>query len=349
MDSKNNFKKKFVTSIEKPNRIIITTHYSPDDDAIGSSLALYDWLTTKYPQKNINVVITGTAANRYTSFFNFNQIKFVADLSSELTGIDALIMLDGSQYSRFTRSPLSIVNGEFKKICLDHHSSPIDKFDLIYLDKKATSTSEIVMDVVYGKGKISPKVAEVLLLGIFGDTGTFNYLKPNQLNTFDNVKKLLKIANIEIQDFKAKYATISHSVFTIIQEYMRNTKFVDLPSGENYQYSFVTKEFLDKNDFSDGQASEACHVYMAEYLRLIEGYRWGFVATPKKTEISVSFRSLPGSVNVRSLVERLDIGGGHDRAAGSGFKPERWGKKLSLNFTLKYLINWIGENELELS
>lgn len=349
MVSKQLFKKRLISAIDNSNHIAITTHYAPDDDAIGSSLALFDWLTSKFPRKDIKIIITGTPPTRYNSFANFNKIHFVADISTEVGDLDVLIMLDGSQYARFTRSTLAIVNGSFQKICLDHHSSPIDKFDLIYLDKKATSTSEIIMDVIYPGSKITIPAAEALLLGIFGDTGTFNFLKPTQLKTFDNVKKLLKIANIEIQEFKSRYSTISHSVFTIIQEYMRNTKFVNIQHGQSFQYSFVTREFLDKNDYTDNQASEACHVYMAEYLRLIEGYRWGFVATPKKTEISVSFRSLPGSVNVRAIVERLDIGGGHDRAAGSGFKPERWGKKLTLNFALKYLIDWITKNELELS
>ncbi|MFZ2153371.1 MAG: DHH family phosphoesterase [Microgenomates group bacterium] len=349
MVSKINIKSSFQKLVRKSSNIVITSHYSPDDDAIGSSLATFNWLTTKFPHKNIRIIITGSYVSRYSEFYNYHQIKFVSDLSTELEDIDLLIMLDGSQYSRFTRTPNSIASSQFLKVCFDHHSSPIDKFDLIYLDKTATSTSEIILDTLYKNIKFGKPIAELFLMGIFGDTGTINYLKPNQLNTLDNLKKLLKITQTEIQEFKSTYSSITFPAFTIIQEFMRNTQFMDLHSGHNYQYTFVTPEFINQNDFSDGQISEAAHIYMSQYLRIIENYQWGFIATPKRDEISVSFRSLPKSVNVRALVEKIDIGGGHDRAAGSSFKADKWGKKLNLQFAIKYLVEWIATHDLELS
>jgi phosphoesterase RecJ-like protein len=349
MISKTKIKNSFLLLVNQSKHIVITSHYSPDDDAIASTLAVYNWVISQNDQTKVEMIITGGYINRYSEFLHYRNIKFVSDLSSHLEGVDLLVMVDGSQYSRFSRNPEIISSHNCKKVCFDHHSSPIDKFDLIYLDKQATSASEIIMDVLYTSKTISKVVAEVLLLGILGDTGTFNYLKPNQLNTLDNVKTLLEISKVEIQEFKARYSKISQSTFILIQEYIKNTKFIDLPNNMGYQYSFITDKFIKENKLSDGETSEAGHVYMTHYLRTIEGYSWGFIATPKKDEISVSFRSLPGSVNVRSVVESIGVGGGHDRAAGSGFKPEKWGNKLNLNFTINYLIEWISSHKLELS
>lgn len=347
--SKVKAKQQLISLVESVKKIVITCHFSPDDDAIGSLLSTYDWLINRYPQKSISMIISNSYIERFSSFLNYQKIKFVPDISTEIEKTDLLIMLDGSQYNRFSRQPETIAHHPCKKVCFDHHSSPIDKFDLVYLDKKATSASEVIMDVLYKNEAINPSVAQAILLGILGDTGTFNFLKPNQLNTFNNVKKLMKISRVEIQEFKSRYSQISQTAFKVIQEYIHNTKFIELKDKPSYQYSFITPEFIKKNQLTDSETSEAGHIYMANYLRTISGHGWGFIATPKRDEISVSFRSLPRSVNVRRLVEVLEIGGGHDRAAGSSFKPDRWGKKLSLNFAIKYLIDWIANHQLELS
>lgn len=346
--SKQKVKSEFLSLVENSKKITITSHFSPDDDAYASALAVYAFIKAKYPDKSVSIKIMGSGNNRFNVFQNYDKIDFINELAGELENTKLLIMVDGSQYGRFSRVPANIASHPSKKICLDHHSSPADKFDLVYIDKNATSASEIVMDILFKNETITPAIAKILLMGIFGDTGTFNYLKPNQFKTFDNVKKLVKIANIEIQEFKASYSKIKKSVFAIIREYIDNTKFVDLPNKMNYQYSFVTEDFLKKNGYSDADTSEACHIYMANYLRLIENYSWGFMVSPKRHEISVSMRSLPKSVNVRLVSEKLG-GGGHDRAAGTGFKPETWGEDLDLQFVIRYLIDWIANNPLELS
>ena len=347
--TKKEVKTEFLKLVEESRRITITTHFSPDDDAIASSLAVYAFVKAKFPEKSVSMKIMGSANNRFNVFENYDKIDFVNELADELENSKLLIMVDGSQYSRFSRVPANIASHSSKKICFDHHSSPVDEFDLLYSDKNATSASEIIMDVLYQDEEITAETAKILLMGIFGDTGTFNYLKPNQLQTFDNVKKLVKISQVEIQDFKASYSKIKKSVFAIIKEYIDNTKFIDMPNKMSYQYSFVDEDFIKKNNFTDEDISEAGHIYMSDFLRLIENYSWGFIVTPKKYNISVSFRSLPHSTNVRSIVEKLNIGGGHDRAAGGSFKSDRWGDELDLDFVIKYMIDWIGNNPLELS
>jgi nanoRNase/pAp phosphatase (c-di-AMP/oligoRNAs hydrolase) len=72
---------------------------------------------------------------------------------------------------------------------------------------------------------------------------------------------------------------------------------------------------------TDEDMSAASHIYMSQYLTRIEGYGWGMVLTPRADgSCRISMRSLPGSVNVRDLQERLGAGSGHDRAAGGAFK-----------------------------
>lgn len=343
----NLFKKNFSDIVSRVDNILITSHISPDDDAIGSTLSLKYILSQKYSKKNITVAFTGNPINRFSMFTGFSDIQFVKDISSLVSKYEVIIFLDGSQYSRFSSFPNILINSSVQKICIDHHASPTDDFNLHLQNSSATSTSELIYLLSTNLVTLDKNLCELLLLGILGDTGTFNYIKPSQYQIFPIIKKILEVSHTDIQEFKSKYSTISQSVFDIIKEYIHNTKFVNLSNNQSFQYSFIDKKFINKNKYSDSETSEASHIYMSHFLRLIENYQWGFIATPKNDEISVSFRSLPGSVNVRKIAEELNIGGGHDRAAGSVFKAERFGKKLNLNFVIKYLIDWISSNKLE--
>ena len=51
---------------------------------------------------------------------------------------------------------------------------------------------------------------------------------------------------------------------------------------------------MDKGGYTDSDVSEASHIYMSHYLRMIEDYPWGFVITPKLNgDCGISGRSLP--------------------------------------------------------
>jgi len=83
---------------------------------------------------------------------------------------------------------------------------------------------------------------------------------------------------------------------------------------------------------------------MSSFLRNVEGYTWGFVISPQNdNDSSISLRSLPNSVNVSSFMQKMAIGGGHDRAAGGEIKNS------TPQNTIKTLIKWIEENTLDIS
>jgi len=335
------FKKSFNNLVKSSKCIIITGHTSADDDSIASCLATYHYLTTKYKtKKDVQIIYSGTPVTRFHSFLNFDKIQFVNDLANNLPQSGLLILLDGNTFSRFTYKPDIIKQSNLKTICLDHHGSPPDKFTLSAISPQASSTSELVYQTMFVDIKINKDVSEIILMGIFGDTGTFSYIKPNQLNVLDISKRLLKISQIEIQEFKARYQSIPIRVFEIIKELLKNTKHHQKTDDNSFQSSYISREFVDQYKFNDEEISEASHIYAAHYLRAIDGFRWGFVITPKNTDCSISLRSLPGSVSVRNIMERMEIGGGHDRAAGGEIKS------LNPVDAVLIMIDWINKNKL---
>lgn len=336
------FKEKFLKLAKEAKDVVITSHEGVDEDAIASSLSVYDFLVNRFPDKNVQIIFMGKKIGHFETFKHYEKIKFLPDPIDGFESVDLLVVLDGSQYERFSSKPDELKKKVKKTVCIDHHNSPVDDFDLSLINPKSSSTAEIVYLTLFKDERVLPYLAEIFLLGILGDTGNFMYLKPEQTDTLVIAKKLIDIGNIEIQEFQSRYNTISKRVFALVQRLIANTEHHQSEGWPNYQTSFISREEKELEKYTDNEISEANHLYGSNYLRLIEGCPWGFTITPKDNgTFGISLRSLPNTVNVRDVVERIGIGGGHDLAAGGTFREEKTHKEC---FDL--IQGWIERNKL---
>ena len=343
------FTQKFIQLVEEANSIVITAHTSPDDDSVASVLGVYAYMKRIFPSKKTRIIYSGDKVRRYSVFKNYDLIEFVPDMTDHLGNADLLIMLDGSQYSRFTQKPEVLREFKGKTVCIDHHSSPIDKFTLTLVDPTSPSNAEIIYRCFF-RDSIEQKEIEIILLGILGDTGVFGYLKPNQLGTFDTAKRLLKHGGIEIQEFLSRYSTIQEKAFEIVRELIKNTKNTKVDGWPPHTFTFITREWFETGKYTDAETSEATHLYMTTFLRTLEGHGWGFVVSPETDgTCGISLRSLPGSVNVRDMMEKMQLGGGHDRAAGGTFKPSNPGERVKVEDCIAKVVKWMEKNQAILS
>ncbi len=340
------FKSEFHQAITSAKNILVTTHIHPDGDAIGSSLALNFYLKNTYPDKNIKLFITGNYVDRFQNLPRYSEVNYTEDISNQFSNYDLVICLDGGEYPRFTSSPDSFESFSGSTVCIDHHPSPPDKFDLHLVKKNSTSTAELVYQII-GPKNLDSDISQLLLLGILDDTGTFNYITPEQYHIFDIVKKILKVCQVNIQEFKASYSLISQDQFEIIAQFIKNSQFHHVKGWPDFQVSYITREFIDERHVSDNLCGQSSDIFVGQYIRLIKGYSWGFVVKPYSDgSCSISLRSLPKSVNVRNIVERMNIGGGHNRAAGGKFPSQ--GKPVNPADAVKSIISWMEKNLPEL-
>lgn len=338
-----NYSTKFVLDffklVENSRNIIITGHESADDDTLASAILIYGLLTSKFKNKDIRMIFSGTSDDRLNIFRDYGKIKFVKDLSSFVSGTDLLIMLDGGNYDRFSHFPEKLKTIP-STICIDHHSSRPDKFSLSMVMPKEPACTQMIYRTFFEEKNIDKKTAEIILWGILGDTGTFAYLKKNQTGTLAIAKKLLEISGIEIQEFQSKYSSISKKIFDVIQELTKNTKFVSVSGWPPFQYSFIEKDYVKKYNLTEAEINDAGFYYSSTYIRNITGFTWGFVVTPKEDgDVNISCRSLIGSVNVRDLMERMGVGGGHDRASGGTFRKN--GTDFDVDVCIEKTLKWI--------
>lgn len=317
------FREQFYALVESSEHIVITSHFSPDDDSIGSVLSVYTVLTTQYPTKDIRIIYTGPSVDRYKIFINFDKIEFVPDVAHEVAHADLLICLDASQYYRFSKTNPDTLAQVPKQISIDHHAGAPASFTLALVAPQYSSACELIYRALEIEPLLTKPLAEVLLAGIVSDTGSFSHVAPAQADVFSVAKVLLEHAETSIDALRARYSGIPQRIIPLLKELVNNTTYQSVPGWPDVQYSYIDRSVMQEGNYTDEDMSASSHIYLSQYLPRIQGYDWGFVATPRTDgSARMSSRSLPGGVNVRELHERIGIGSGHNRAAGADFKKQ---------------------------
>lgn len=319
--------------------IVVASHISPDDDSISSVLSIYYYVTKylKVPEEKVRIIYTGDQTSRWANFANFDKIEFVDDLHGYVKDTDLLIVADGSGWKRFSRNP-GIAKSRAKTICIDHHPTPEDRFDLHLVVKGATSTAEVIYKLFFEVEELDRNICEILFLGLSGDTGNFKYLEPKDSHVFLIAERLVREGEIVVQTLQSKYNSIGLNVYKAIVELMKNSEIRTVGAWPAAMTSFIDLEVVKELGLKDNEISEASGIFTS-YLKGVEGSEWGFVITPRGDKSSsISLRSLPGSVNVRAMMERSSFGGGHDRASGGKIRVE------DPREALKVMLEWMEKN-----
>lgn len=342
------FRESFFSLIEEALSIVITAHMSPDDDSIASVLGMYCVLTTRFPNKKIQIIYTGQRVERYSVFSQFDKIQFVDDIGNHLEGVDTLILLDLNNFNRSSLLPETL-SAIPVRICIDHHGSAPDNFTLALIDPSYSSNAELIYTTIEAENYLDKSLAEIFLLGVLGDTGNLTFVGSHQTEVFSLVKKLVEVGDIRIDSFLSRYRTIPKRIMPLLQEFVKNTTYTEVSGWPSLQYSFVSKDFSNANSFSDEEMSAASHIYMGQYLTRIEQQPWGLVFSPRSDGgMRMSSRSIAGSVNVRIFSESLGVGGGHDRASGGNFKSVD-GTPIQVDYCVEAVLNFMKNNKPVLS
>ena len=160
----NNIYKKIYRTIKKYNTIVIARHIGPDPDALASSLALKDIILNKFPKKNVYAI--GASANKFKYLGQLDKLP--EDVSKALlivTDIPDSKRIDGASYKDFAY-----------RIKIDHHPYVETFCEIEWIDDKASSASQMVMELAFNTPfKITNEIAEKLYTGLVTDTNRFLY------------------------------------------------------------------------------------------------------------------------------------------------------------------------------
>ncbi|MFZ4549593.1 MAG: DHH family phosphoesterase, partial [Bacteroidales bacterium] len=298
--------------IGEQSDVIITTHYNPDGDAIGSSLALYHFLVTQ--GLNVTVLIP----NELPSFLQWMPGTSQAVIYSEnptfgdglISGADVIFCMDYNSLSRVKLFTDQLRASSATRIIIDHHIQPENEFDLTFSETSVSSTSELLYQILDEAGfasKITRKMAECFFVGMMTDTGSFSYAC-NRTETFQIVANLIKTGLDVERVHRMVYDTYSESRMRLLGHCLGSNMKV-MPQYAT-AYIWLTKEDLENYNYQQGDTEG-----VVNYALSIQNVAVAALFTERDDRIRVSLRS-KGEFNVNEFARAHFKGGGHRNAAG---------------------------------
>jgi len=185
MGSFNKFKK----VLEEKGSFLLICHIDPDGDAIGSMMALKDYL--KRAGKKTYMLSKDSIPEVFSFLDSGEEIR-----NDWPQKFEAIILLDNGDFKRtgFTEEILRQKKNGIPVINIDHHpKNDIWKIASVNLSNpEASSTCEILAGIFLSENMmITPSVATSLLAGIFYDTGGFQHQNTSKI-VLDLTSELLK-------------------------------------------------------------------------------------------------------------------------------------------------------------
>lgn len=311
--------------LQTKGTVVITTHYKPDGDALGSSLALYHALSS------LGLQVAVVVPSDFPSFLNFLPgIKDVVNAkqnprkaSKLLKAASWIFMLDFNQYKRVEQLSKVLEEAQGTKILIDHHMFPDAIATYGWSDVAACATCELIYLTLIAWGLnhlIDAKVATCIYTGLVTDTGSFRF-NNTRPQVHEIVAKLMQTGIAHHKIHEAIYDSWSYNRLKFLG-YCLYQKLTIIPEFKTAYIALTAAEIaLFNAETGDTEG-------LVNYGLSIEGIKFACLITEKEGKIKMSFRS-KGSIAVNAFAAAHFNGGGHLNAAG-GMSTLGFEKTLAL-------------------
>ncbi len=155
--------------LEGKTSVAIAGHVRPDGDCVGSTLAVYNYIKSYYPQIYVKLFL-----EPIPNIFKFLQYSAEIDSNyADTTTFDLFVALDCGDLGRLGNAAAFFYVAKHT-LCIDHHISNQSFAEDNYIYPDASSTCELVYEVI-DPARVTKEIAECLYTGIVHDTGVFQY------------------------------------------------------------------------------------------------------------------------------------------------------------------------------
>lgn len=302
-------------ALKNARRIAIVSHFNPDGDAVGSSLALYHFF------KNSGYDVTAVLANPFPQFLSWMPLSneiVISDFEKErafdaLLNADVLFVVDMNAPHRsgvVLEAPIR--DSRAFKILIDHHILPDIDCNVMFSTPKTTSTCELVyqfIDKISGKeDKMTKEIASCIFVGMITDTGSLSYACNSPL-TYSIISKLMKKGVDAEHIHRCIYDNYEVSRFKLLGLCLSQR--LSLIWNCSTSYMYLTKKDLADNDYKIGDTEG-----FVNYGLSLKGIQFTAFFTERDNRIRISFRS-KGNFDVSSFAREHFNGGGHKNASAA--------------------------------
>ena len=299
--------------IKSSEKIVITSHRSPDGDSIGSSLGLYHFIEAI--GKKAQVCHPDPCPN----FLNWMKgeveiVDFDSDpeiVKTALSEADLIFCLDYNVAHRLGNEMgevLSAATG--KKVMIDHHLNPADFVDLAVSEPHVCSTSQLILELIMASGNehlLNETIGTPLYLGIVTDTGSFR---------FDSVEPRTHQLVAKLIEAGVQHARVHENTFdtnTVDRLKLRGyaiAEKLELLENATIAIVWLTTEELERFNHEKGDTEGLVNIALS-----IGGVQVAIFLSEGDGKVKMSFRS-KGIIPVNEFASDHFEGGGHKNAAG---------------------------------
>lgn len=300
--------------VEKAQRVFLCGHVSPDGDAVGSTLAFYDYLQAQGKQ------VTVAYPNAYPDFLS--KLPHAEDalfydkdkekVEEAALSADLVCLMDFNAVSRLDAMADCIKRSQAKRLMLDHHLNPSAECDVTISEPLMSSTCELLFYVLYRWGafeQMSQQCATDIYCGIMTDTGCFSY-NCNRPEVFYVIGQLMTRGIDRDEIYNEVFRNYSLWRYRLLG-YVLYAK-MEVLKGENAAYYTLDRLEQKKFHYIKGDTEGLVNMPLSiKGIRLSASFR----EDTEKDAIRVSLRSI-GDFPCNKMAEEFFNGGGHKNASG---------------------------------
>lgn len=297
------------------NNIVITSHVSPDGDAIGSSLGLYHFL--RKLNKQVTVVMPDMVPRNLHFLSGMRYVVVYTQQPEKACDIiakaDMIFSLDYNALHRIDKLSSVVAESKAYKVLIDHHLDPEPFCDLTISHPEISSTCELIFRVIWQMGHyriMGRSSAEAIYTGMMTDTGNFTY-NSNQPEIYNIIAQLVKkrIDKDQIYTLACNTQTANK---LLLNSYAICNK-MELFPEYGAAMIYLTREEMASYNFQKGDCDGLVNVPLS-----IKGIYFSVFIREDKEYIKISLRS-QGDFAVNTIASEHFGGGGHMNAAGGEF------------------------------
>ncbi|MEM1137158.1 MAG: bifunctional oligoribonuclease/PAP phosphatase NrnA [Bacteroidota bacterium] len=304
--------------LEEPRKIAIIPHRRPDADALGSCLALYNYLISENHEA---LVISPDEYPDFLKWMEGNEKVKVyengkqKEIEQFLATADFIFCLDFSSLDRIEALEKPVAASKAAKILIDHHPGKEDFATYELYDTTASATAELIYDflkIMQAEDKMTIGMAECIYAGIMTDTGSFKYASTSSKVhrtiaclidkgvTPEKIHRLIYDTNTESKIKMLGF--VLDQRLKVLREF--NTAYMQISSDD-------LQRFNSKNGDTEG---------LVNYALSIKGIKLAALFIDRGDSITMSFRSV-GDFSVSEFASTHFNGGGHKNASGGKMHP----------------------------
>lgn len=291
----------FATKLLEHRDFILTSHISPDPDAIGSTCALA--LALKQVGKGVALYFADPLPERMLKLVP--SLPFLAEAPTK--SFETLVICDTAALKRIGAAADTVLSLAEISFNLDHHVSNIGFAKHNHVDEHAPATAVLVAELIPHLGaKLTSEMANLLLAGLLDDTGGF---------CFSNVTARAFECAAGLVRAGAKPEVVSNELYftqplRVLK--LRAAAIESLRVLLDGKLAWIT---VSKTDMERAGAKTEDSEGLVEIARQVAGSEVAVLQRELEDGWKLSLRSKSGQVDV-NVVAGVFGGGGHKAAAG---------------------------------